>query len=69
MRLPQSQNKNVNNIYIVGNPVCINSEQGGVKYWPERIMYCVDSLYPYHMTSACERTDPPSRLLPCWLPI
>ncbi len=31
MHLPQSQNKNINNMCIVGNPVHIISEQGDVK--------------------------------------
>jgi hypothetical protein len=57
--LPQSQNKNVNNMCIVGNPVRINSDQGGVKYWPELIMCGIDHLFPYHMTGACVSTDPP----------
>ncbi len=30
MRLPQSQNDNVNSMCIVENPVCMNREQGGV---------------------------------------
>ncbi len=35
-------------------------EQGGVKYWPELIMCPVDRLFPYYVTGACVRTDPPS---------
>jgi hypothetical protein len=31
IHLPQSQNKNINNMCIVGNPVRMISEQGGVK--------------------------------------
>ncbi len=59
MHLPQSQNKDVNNICSVENPVHMNSVQGGVKSGHEPTMCHVDCLFPYHMTSACVRTDPP----------
>jgi hypothetical protein len=68
MSLPQLQNKNVNNMCIVGNPVLMVSEQGGVKSWPELIMCCVDHLFPNHVTGAHVRPPPPC-LLPGWLPI
>jgi hypothetical protein len=58
MRLPQSQNKNVNKICIAGNPACMNSEQRGVQSQPEPIMCHVDCLFPYHVPGACVRTDP-----------
>jgi hypothetical protein len=56
LHFPQSQNKNVNNICIVGIPVCMISKQGGVKSWPNLIVCHVDRLFPYHMTGTCERT-------------
>jgi hypothetical protein len=59
MRLPKSQNKNVNNICIVGNPARMISEQGGVKCRPKKIMCHGDYLIPYHMIRTCVRTDPP----------
>jgi hypothetical protein len=68
MCLPQLQNIYVNNICIAGNHACMNSEQGGVKYQFELIMCCVDHLFPYHVTGAYVRTDPP-HLLSGWLPI
>ncbi len=43
MRLPQSQNKNVYTMCIVGNPACLTSEQGGVKSQPEPIMSRADN--------------------------
>ncbi len=62
MHLPQSQNKNINNMCIVGNPVHIISEQGDVKRckkpYPEPIMDHVGSLFPYHVTAAYVRTGP-----------
>ncbi len=58
MCLPQSQNKNVNNMCIVGDPVRMISEQGVVKFWPELIVCRVDRLSPYHVTGSCVRTDP-----------
>jgi hypothetical protein len=59
MPLPQSQNKNVNNMCIIGNPVRMISEQGGVKSQPELTVCHVDRLFPHHVTSACVRTSPP----------
>jgi hypothetical protein len=56
MCLHQSQNKNINNICIVGNPAGLNSEQGGVKYQPKPFM----CLFPYHVTDACVRSNLPS---------
>jgi hypothetical protein len=38
------------------------SEQGGVKSRPEPIVRRVDHLFPYYMTCACVRTDPPPRI-------
>ncbi len=69
MHFPQSQNKNVNNVCIVGNPGRMISEQGAVKSWPELNVCRVDRLFPYHVTSAFVRLTPPPRLLPGWLPI
>jgi hypothetical protein len=60
MCLRQSQNKNINNICIVGNPADMNSEQGGVKYQPKPFTCRIDCLFPYHVTGACVRTNPPS---------
>jgi hypothetical protein len=60
MRLPQSQNRNVNNLCIVGNLARMNSKQGGIKSRPELIMYRFDHLIPYHVTAACARTNPPT---------
>jgi hypothetical protein len=37
MRLPQSQNWNENNMCLVGNPVRMISEQGGVYSCPRRL--------------------------------
>ncbi len=65
MHLPQSQNKNVNNMCIVGNPVHMISEQGGVKSQPELMVCLVDRLFPNHLTGICLRTDSPP-LLPGW---
>jgi hypothetical protein len=44
---------------IVGNPVRMISEQGGVKSQPELTVCHVDHLFPHHVTSACVRTSPP----------
>jgi hypothetical protein len=38
----------------------MDSKQGDVKYWPGPIMYPVDCLFPYHVTSACVKTNLPS---------
>ncbi len=59
MHHPQSQNKNVNNMSIVGNHVHIISEKGGVKSRPKMIMCRVDCRFPDHMTGTCVRTDTP----------
>jgi hypothetical protein len=59
LRLPQSQNKNVNITCFVGNPVCMIREQGGVKFRPEPILCHVDRLFPDHVTGECVRTPPP----------
>ncbi len=59
MHFPQSQNKNVNNVCIVGNPGRMVSEQGAVKSWPELNVCRVDRLFPYHVTSAFVRPTPP----------
>ncbi len=44
MRFPQSKNKNINNIWIVGNPVRMNSKQGGVKSRTGPVKCCIDHL-------------------------
>ncbi len=54
---PQLENKNVNNMCI--GPVCLVSEQKGVKTQPETNMCRVDRLFLYHVTSACVKSDPP----------
>jgi hypothetical protein len=41
----------------------IASREVLIKYRPKLIMCHVDHLFPYHVTSACVRTDPPSFLL------
>jgi hypothetical protein len=60
--LPQSQNKNINNMCTVRNPVLMISEQGCVKSQPDPIVCRVDCLFPYHRTGACVRTNPPAPL-------
>jgi hypothetical protein len=58
MHLPQSQNDNLNNMCIDGDPACIISKEGGAKSRPEQIMCHVDGLFPYHVTGACVKTNP-----------
>jgi hypothetical protein len=41
------------------NPARMNSEQGGVKSWPEPLMCRIDCPFPNYMTGGCVRTDPP----------
>jgi hypothetical protein len=52
MLLPQSKNKNVNNMCIVGNSVHMINEQGRVESLPQPIVCRVDRLFPYHVTNA-----------------
>ncbi len=53
MRLPQSQNNNVNSMCIVGNPVYMISKQEGIKSQPKLFMCHVDRLFLYHVTKNC----------------
>jgi hypothetical protein len=60
MRLPQSQNRNLNNMCIVGNLVSMISKHESVKSRAEPIVCRVGCLFPYHVIGASVRTDPPS---------
>ncbi len=41
-------------------PCHMDGKQGDVKYRPGQIMCRVDCLLPYHLTSACVKTNLPS---------
>jgi hypothetical protein len=61
MRLPLSQHNNVNNKYIVGNsvPIISSTEVQNPSLSQLCVVLTVDHLFPYQVTRACVRTDPP----------
>jgi hypothetical protein len=44
---------------IVGNPVCMNSEQTGISPSWDQLSFCIDHLRPYHVIGVWVRADPP----------